>query len=135
MTRRSPASASPTPICAAACELQAKSHLIHLREGFLETGGEQRASGAPDSRLRPGLSRAFSRTWWQLEDARVQVGASIRLPSRPSCEREIGVPAPLVREVLATSNGISTIADPSALLARYIDASERIWRYVDGHRA
>ena len=50
-------------------------------------------------------------------------------------ERVIGVPAPLVHEVLATSNGMSTIADPSALLARYIDASERIWRYVDGHRA
>src|SRR5688572_8608465 len=25
-----------------ACELQAKSHLIHLREGFLETGGDPR---------------------------------------------------------------------------------------------
>jgi hypothetical protein len=29
---------------------------------------------------------------------------------------------------------MSTIADPTALLARYIDASERIWRYVDGWR-
>ena len=48
-------------------------------------------------------------------------------------ERMIGVPAPLVAEILA-STGMSTIADPTALLARYIDASERIWRYVDGWR-
>ncbi len=70
-----------------------------------------------------------------LEDARVQVGAVDTAALAAFVEREIGVPAPLVLEVLATSNGMSTIADPSALLARYIDASERIWRYVDGHRA
>ena len=28
-----------------ACELQATSHLIHLREGFLETGGDPRRVG------------------------------------------------------------------------------------------
>ena len=31
------------PIAARGCELQAKSHLIHLREGFLETQGDPRA--------------------------------------------------------------------------------------------
>ncbi len=48
-------------------------------------------------------------------------------------EKRMGVSATLVREVLASSaGGHSTIEDPSALLARYIDAAQRIWAYVDG---
>jgi hypothetical protein len=50
-------------------------------------------------------------------------------------ERTIGVPAPLIAEVLSAPSGMGTMADPTALLARYVDASERIWRYVDGWRA
>ena len=45
----------------------------------------------------------------------------------------IGVPRELTREVLAaTGTGPSTIAEPSALLARYIAAVERVWEFVDG---
>ena len=44
----------------------------------------------------------------------------------------IGIPSALVAEVLAATRGSSTIADPSALVARYLDASERVWRFVDG---
>jgi hypothetical protein len=45
----------------------------------------------------------------------------------------MGVPAGLIREVLGSSSGgQSTIEDPSALLARYIDAAQKIWAYVDG---
>jgi hypothetical protein len=36
--------------------------------------------------------------------------------------------------VLSSRNGMGSVADPSGLLERYIDASERIWRYVDGWR-
>jgi hypothetical protein len=42
------------------------------------------------------------------------------------------VPAGLTRDVLATGGrGPSTIADPTALLARYFGAVERIWEFVD----
>jgi hypothetical protein len=116
------------------CEQQAKSHLVHLREGFLETGGEQRAVGRLIAASAPAFRTVLTHLV-ALEDARMQVGAVDTGALAAFVEREIGVPAPLVVEVLATSNGMSTIADPSALLARYIDASERIWRYVDGHRA
>jgi hypothetical protein len=48
----------------------------------------------------------------------------------------MGVPASLVREVLTSSaGGHSTIADPSALLARYIDATQKVWAYVDGWKS
>lgn len=48
----------------------------------------------------------------------------------------MGIPPSLIRTVLASSaNGPSTIADPSHLLGSYIDASKRIWEYVDRWRA
>jgi hypothetical protein len=114
------------------CELQAKSHLIHLREGFLETQGDPKhvvrliASSAPAFRtLLTNLARL------DIGDQSDRGFDTTALAS--TIERIIGVPEPLVAEILA-STGMSTIADPTALLARYIDASERIWRYVDGWR-
>lgn len=114
------------------CELQAKSHLIHLREGFLETQGDPKhvvrliASSAPA--FRTLLTNLASLEIGDQADRGLDANA---LAS--TIERIIGVPAPLIAEILASS-GMSTIADPTALLARYIDASERIWRYVDGWR-
>ena len=116
------------------CELQAKSHLIHLREGYLETRGEQRALARLISSSAPAFRTVLSHLV-ALEDPRMHVGAVETTALGAFVERTIGVPAALVAEVLATTTGMSTIADPSALLARYIDASERIWRYVDGRRA
>ncbi len=51
-------------------------------------------------------------------------------------ETRMGVSATLIREVLASSSsGHSTIADPSALLAHYIEAAQKIWEYVDRWRS
>jgi hypothetical protein len=42
----------------------------------------------------------------------------------------------VVRDVVSAGSGTrSSIAEPTALLARYIEASERIWEYVDTWRA
>jgi hypothetical protein len=51
-----------------------------------------------------------------------------------AAEETMGVPASLIAEVLASPASASSAADPSALLGRYIAASERVWRYVDGWR-
>ncbi|HET7218938.1 MAG TPA: hypothetical protein VFJ02_12870 [Vicinamibacterales bacterium] len=114
------------------CELEAKSHVIHLREGFLETGGDARqvvnliaASAASFRSVLENIIRLERgpESWTgSADDAALATQAA----------DVIGIPAPLVAEVLASSRGSSTIADPAALLARYIDASERIWRFVDG---
>lgn len=100
-----------------ACELQAKSHLIHLREGFLETGGD---AGAV-AQLIAASAPAFRALLGNLE--RLEPGAAKR----------VGIPADLEREVSSAAD--STISDPSALLARYVAAVERLWQYVDGWRA
>jgi hypothetical protein len=118
-----------------ATEGQAKSHLIHLREAFLESHGETTriarliaSSAAPLRGLLTNIAR--------LPDAahKAQPGASLTDESLAKmAETRMGVSAPLIREVLGSSaGGHSTIADPSALLSRYIDATQKIWAYVDG---
>jgi hypothetical protein len=113
------------------CEQQAKSHLIHLREGFLETGGnppdvaELIAASAPAFRA---LLVALARL--ELSDAANPDNDELAAIA----EETIGVPASLIKDILAAPKAASSAADPAALMARYIDASERIWRFVDGWR-
>jgi hypothetical protein len=113
------------------CELQAKSHLIHLREAYLETGGDPRAVG----RMIAASAEGFRRL---LENLVTLVRPAATHPAgHPDLANEahalIGVPAALTREVLASvsSDGPSTIADPTSLLGRYVEAVQDIWEFVD----
>ena len=122
-----------------AVEGLAKSHLIHLREAFLESHGETTriarliaASAAP---LR-GLLTQIAR----LPEAPDAAVMDLTTPSDESlaklAELRMGVSGSLVRTVLASSaGGYSTITDPSHLLGSYIDASQKIWEYVDRWRS
>jgi hypothetical protein len=116
-----------------ACEVQAKSHLIHLREAFLESHAETTrvarliaASAAP---LRALLTNI----------ARLPAVASAKAGLHPSdealahfAEERMHVSGAVIREVLTTSaDGHSAVTDPTHLLARYIDAAQGIWSYVD----
>jgi len=120
-----------------ACEAQAKSHLIHLREAFLESHGEARSVAALIASSAASL-RAILINIARLPDP---AGASpmSAIPSDEALSRvaesRIGISADLVRDVLsATTTGQVSIADPSALLARYLDAAQRVWEYVDRWR-
>ena len=108
-----------------ACELQAKSHLIHLREGFLEARGEPRAITGLIAASADGYRRLLINLI-----ALVTEGSGASGDLSETAERHLGVPAPLTREVLA-SGKLSTIADPTALMARYVAAVEQIWEFVD----
>ena len=113
------------------CELQAKSHLIHLRESFLETHGEPRAVARMIAASAEGFRRLLENLVTLVGPSTEHGGSHAGLPE--DAERLIGVPASLTRDVFATaaSGGPSTIADPNALLSRYIDAVEDIWTFVD----
>jgi hypothetical protein len=95
-----------------AVELQAKSHLIHLREGFLEADGQPAAV----ARLIGGSMAAYRALLQNLE----------RL-NPDAVDRGTGQ---LVQDLTA----MSTIADPAALFARYVADVERIWGHVDAWR-
>ena len=111
-----------------ACELSAKSHLIHLREAFMETGGHPDAVSALIAASAPAFV-ALLRNIARLEDKSAS-------DLSETAERQIGIPADVVREVVSAGAGTrSTIADSTALLSRYIAASERVWEYVDTWRA
>jgi hypothetical protein len=99
-----------------ALELQAKSHLIHLREGFLETQGDSRAVGRLIADSAPALRTLLA----HLE--RLDPEAADRARLTPD----------LVREVTAASQ--TTIVDPTALLSRYMATIERLWQQVDAWR-
>ncbi|HKO55481.1 MAG TPA: hypothetical protein VJ276_06345 [Thermoanaerobaculia bacterium] len=112
------------------CELQAKSHLIHLRESFLETQGDPRAVVRMVGASAEGFRRLLENLVTLVRPAAQHAHGHPDLPE--DAERLVGVPASLTRDVLATAgSGPSTIADPTALLARYIDAVEDIWGFVD----
>ena len=99
-----------------ACELQAKSHLIHLREGFLESGGQP----GPLGRMMAASAAPLRALVANIE--RLDAAAPSRAGLTPELMQEIA------------SAGASTIADPSALLERYINAVEELWATVDRWR-
>jgi hypothetical protein len=111
-----------------ACELTAKSHLIHLREAFLETAGDPDAVGRLIAASAPAFA-ALLRNIARLAGDHVSDVAA-------AAEQQIGIPGDVIREVLSAGAGTrSSIAEPTALLSRYIAASERVWEYVDTWRA
>lgn len=111
-----------------ACELAAKSHLIHLREGFVETGGSASAVGDLIAASAPAFRALLDNIARLADDDEEDVAET--------AERQIGIPATVVREVFNAGAGThSSIAEPTALLTRYIAAVERVWEYVDTWRA
>jgi len=100
-----------------ACEQQVKSHLIHLREGYLESGADAAALG----RLISASAHSLRALAANLD--RLDAGVAARA----------GLTSGLIAEV--TAAGANTIAEPSALFSRYIVAVERLWQEVDRWRA
>jgi len=111
-----------------ACEVQARSHLLHLREGFLETRGRADAmavlivqSAAAFAALVTSIARLEGHTDGDAASAARQV------------ERRLGMPASAVTEV-TTLAGVDDITSEHAgrLIGPYLDAVDRLVQYVDG---
>lgn len=121
-----------------ATEGMAKSHLIHLREAFLESHGETTrvgrliaSSAAPLRALLTNIARLPDTAGGAMGSGTPTDEALARL-----AETRMGVSATVIREILASSGGgHSSIADPSALLAHYIAAAQKIWECVDRWRS
>jgi hypothetical protein len=114
-----------------ACELQAKSHLVHLREAFIESGG--RPSGVAD--LVTTSAPAF--TLLLRNVARLNsVTTSDRSEVTRAGARVVGIPEELVTDMLnlERQSGIAA-TDPSRLFPEYLAAVEQLARAVDTWRA
>jgi hypothetical protein len=109
-----------------ACEVQVRSHLLHLREGFLEAGGNSHAlamlivqSAAPLAALLTSLARLEGRT-----DADPAAAAR-------HAERSVGVTSGLA-DVVAVAKEHEIAADRAEqLFPPYLAAVERLVAYVD----
>jgi hypothetical protein len=111
-----------------ALERQAKSHLIHLREGFLETGGRPAevadlilASAMPFAALAESLARLG--------------GDDVQEPEAlgRALARLAGVPSAAVRDVLSlVDDPLLSNDEARRLFPLYLAAVEGLVRYVDG---
>jgi hypothetical protein len=111
-----------------ACEVQARSHLLHLREGYLETRGRADALSV----LIVQSAGAFAALIASV--ARLEGHASDDpAAAARHVERVLNLPGGPVTEV-AKLVGVQEIssADAERLFAPYLDAVERLVNYVDG---
>jgi hypothetical protein len=110
-----------------ACEVQARGHLLHLREGYLETlgRGDRLAVLVVDS--APAFA-ALIANLARLDDAAGDVHAAAR-----HVERRLALGSNTASDVvgLAGASEISS-ADAERMFPPYLDVVERLVQYVDG---
>jgi hypothetical protein len=114
-----------------ACEVQARSHLLHLREGFLETRGRPDALAVLIVDSAPAFA-ALLESIAQLQ--------GIDLHDRKAvirhAERSLEAPGGIVSDVVKLT-GVAEISSAEAvrLFPPYLDASERLVKLVDSWKA
>jgi hypothetical protein len=111
-----------------AIEVQARSHLLHLREGYLETGGRNDALAVLIVRSAPAFAALL------MSIARLE-GHPTDDPVAAARhgERLLNLPGGAIGEV-AKLVGVSEIPsqDAERLFPAYLDAVNRLVQYVDG---
>jgi hypothetical protein len=113
-----------------AVEVQARSHLLHLREGYLETRGRADAVAVLIEQSAPAFAALLS--------------SLARLDRQPShdaaavarhAERLLGVPGGAVADVVALAGAREISSqDADRLFPAYLDAVEKLVSYVDKWR-
>jgi hypothetical protein len=112
-----------------ACEVQAKAHVIHLRQGWLEAGGDAAALGT--------LVHDASAPWRVLLEnvARLR-GIDAADPARLGAwAAEItGLTPAVASELLAPGTEAGDRARLAGHLSAYLAAAERLWAAIDSWR-
>ncbi len=110
-----------------ACEVQARSHLLHLREGFLETHGRGDALGELILRSAAPLT-ALLKSVVRLEGAIARDGEA----AAALVEREIGVPPGSLTGIVRLARRSDLPSDEARrLFPGYLDAVQRLTIHVD----
>ena len=110
-----------------ACELQIKSHLVHLREGYLEAAGGLRAVSTLVLASAPAFA-ALLRNVARLHG----VSSTERMETTRRGAGVAGVPADVVDAVLALEHRPTAGAvDAARLFPRYLAAVEKLAGTVD----
>ena len=120
---------SPTDL-RLACEAQAKSHLMHLRQGYVQSGGKLPAIARLVAASAPAFA-ALLRNVGRLTG----VQTSDRMEATRQGARAAGLPDDTVSAVLALEHPSALPAsDPARLFPAYLAAVERLAAVVDQWR-
>ena len=114
-----------------ACEVQARGHLLHLREGYLETRGRADALAVLIVRSAPAFAALISSLARLEGQAHDDLGATARF-----AERVLGLTGTAATDIAALV-GVQEIssADAERLFAPYLAAVERLVAFVDARRS
>jgi hypothetical protein len=114
-----------------ACEGQIKSHLLHLREGFIEAGGDPAAVSHLIAASAPAFS-ALLRNVARLNG----VTSTERQEATRAGAHAANLPDGLVNHLLALERpGAMPTSDPARLYPEYLAVVEHLARFVDSWRA
>jgi hypothetical protein len=112
-----------------ACEVQAKGHVIHLRQGWLEAGGHDDKLEALAARSAEPLAALLANV------ARLSGDAHDGADPAIAGARLAGLDEALIQRVLALPNDPGAPPLSSEDLHRYLEAAEMLWAFVDGWRS
>lgn len=113
-----------------ACETQVKSHLVHLREGFIEAGGLPQAISALVSTSAPAFG-ALLRNLARLNGS----PSSNRADATREGARAAGLSEGVVTDMLAIERQPSIpTTDAARMFPQYLAAVEQLARVVDAWR-
>jgi hypothetical protein len=113
-----------------ACETQIKSHLVHLREGYIESGGHPREVASLVSASAPAFA-ALLRNVAQLSN----VDTGNRSEAARAGARAAGLSDPVIGDVLALEHPAAIpTGDPARLFPAYLGAVEQLARAIDRWR-
>jgi len=109
-----------------ACEVQARSHLLHLREGYLETRGRSDA-------LAELLSRSLAPFTALVKSvARLQGdGSGDARAAAAALERVLAIPAGTLTDIVGRSGGPLSSEDARRIFPGYLAAVEKLTHYTD----
>jgi hypothetical protein len=112
-----------------ACEIEAKSHLLHLRQGWIEARGHDADLAALIARSAAPL-RALLANVARLSGVAREAGDAARDGGRLA-----GLPDDLIDRVLALEAAPEHAPALVRRLPEYLAAAERLWTFVDTWRS
>jgi hypothetical protein len=117
-----------------ACETQIKSHLVHLREEYIEAAGRPHAVAVLVQTSAPGFA-ALLRSVARLHGATTSDRATATLVGARAAQLpDTIVAAVLALEPAQQAAGVSS-TDPARLFPEYLSAVEQLAAFVDRWRA
>ena len=113
-----------------ACETQIKSHLLHLREGFIEAGGRPRAVAELVAKSAPAFTALLRHLAWLNGSTTTD-----RVQATREGARAADVPDTVTGDMLALEQNTTVpTSDPARLFPDYLAAVEQLARVVDAWR-